>query len=35
MSRWQKGGAVVQFLMTRGRLESFAAVDLAILAMLS
>ena len=32
MSRWQKGEAVVQFLMTRGRLESFAAADLAVLA---
>jgi hypothetical protein len=32
VSRWQKGEAVVQFLMTRGRLESFAAADLAVLA---
>jgi hypothetical protein len=32
MSRWQKGEPVIQFLMTRGRLESFAAVDLTVLA---
>lgn len=27
MSRWQKGQQVVQFLITRGRLESFSAAD--------
>jgi hypothetical protein len=32
VSRWQKGKPVVQFLITRGRLESFAAADLAVLA---
>jgi hypothetical protein len=29
VSRWQKGQQVVQFLITRGRLESFSAADLA------
>jgi hypothetical protein len=28
VSRWQKGQQVVQFLITRGRLESFSAADL-------
>jgi hypothetical protein len=32
VSRWQTGEPVVQFLITRGRLESFAAADLAVLA---
>ena len=32
MARWRKGARAVQFLISRGRLESFAAADLAALA---
>jgi hypothetical protein len=32
VARWRKGARAVQFLISRGRLESFAAADLAALA---
>jgi hypothetical protein len=32
MARWAKGEQAVQFLVDRGRLESFEAEDLAVLA---
>jgi len=32
VARWRQGARAVQFLISRGRLESFAAADLAALA---